>query len=355
MILSSIEKEKNLLVLGFDNGKQATFDFITCKSCGVSNKPIQFKTFLSYLCHVSEELSDQMICKLLLSIKSEYICDALEVLIKIEQWFSCLDVIDFEEGYYGGFANYLSKIQIEKGFIPWLRSNNKKMNWHSHRDYVIWKIAKQLKGNEKQNQNAIRSLTYLSAMDDTELAKLAQTSIFEKLLQSLKTDFKNYNCPNGSELRELKALLLQYPELEQFLDANRGIKYNYKTIKTMQERTRNEKILANESRIYALEDFDCDDEIQIVVPHAMEDFAKEGKQQNNCVGHYYHNSIAQGNDLIYFLRKKDNVNKSFVTCRFNVRLGYSAETRIKNNDSYFNAELFNKIDKEIKRLLQLSE
>ena len=48
------------------------------------------------------------------------------------------------------------------------------------------------------------------------------------------------------------------------------------------------------------------------------DLADEGIQQNNCVGYYYNDSIERGDNCIFFLRKKDKPEKSYITCRYNI-------------------------------------
>ena len=71
----------------------------------------------------------------------------------------------------------------------------------------------------------------------------------------------------------------------------------------------------------------------VVVPQSAEEKADEGKQQNNCVGHYYDDSILANHDLIYFLRKVSNPKKSYMTCRYHIQWEETAEFRLKNNDS----------------------
>jgi hypothetical protein len=90
------------------------------------------------------------------------------------------------------------------------------------------------------------------------------------------------------------------------------------------------------------------------VPSTMDDFTKEGQMQNNCVGSYYHDSIASGDNLIYFIRKKENPNHSYITNRFNISCQRTVETRKINNrdnDDKKALMLIEEIDKKIKELL----
>ena len=50
----------------------------------------------------------------------------------------------------------------------------------------------------------------------------------------------------------------------------------------------------------------------IVFPKSENDFINEGNQQHNCVGSYP-NKVRNGSCIIFFIRFKDNPNKSFIT------------------------------------------
>ena len=94
----------------------------------------------------------------------------------------------------------------------------------------------------------------------------------------------------------------------------------------------------------------ANDKFTIVVPKTMQDFTDEGKMQNNCVGSYYHDSIADHQNLIYFIRKTSNPNKSYITCRYNLHYGKTTEFRTVNNNDVEDEnaiELIDKLDKYI--------
>ena len=79
---------------------------------------------------------------------------------------------------------------------------------------------------------------------------------------------------------------------------------------------------------------------------SAEEKADEGKQQNNCVGHYYDDSILDDRNLIYFLRKVANPKKSYMTCRYQINYSETIEYRLKNNESVYN-------DREVAILRQI--
>jgi hypothetical protein len=54
------------------------------------------------------------------------------------------------------------------------------------------------------------------------------------------------------------------------------------------------------------------DEYTVVFPHSAKSLIEEGMQQHNCVGSYTRH-IINGNCIIFFIRKKDEPDKSFIT------------------------------------------
>ena len=91
------------------------------------------------------------------------------------------------------------------------------------------------------------------------------------------------------------------------------------------------KTAKNQKRIKELETLVYKD-YWFIVPTTLEELVDEGKQQHNCVGSYYNDSMSRGEDFIYFIRKKDEPKKSYITCRFNVERNETKEARYKFND-----------------------
>ena len=142
-----------------------------------------------------------------------------------------------------------------------------------------------------------------------------------------------------------------------YLDGNRDFHYNVCACEKQRDKKRNDKILANEERIYSITEIQHDDFV-IIVPLTMEEFTKEGQMQNNCVGYYYHDKIATGNDLVYFIRKKKSPNRSYITNRYNIGSKKTVETRMINNKDNNDGkalELIEIIDKTITELLKAKD
>lgn len=159
----------------------------------------------------------------------------------------------------------------------------------------------------------------------------------KNLQKSLIANVKNlYVARISSEIDSLFHILKRADEntltqIRDMFDTNRDLGYNNKIIEKFVDSTKNVKIEENLRRLNFINNLEMGDFI-IVVPQTMEDKAKEGQMQNNCVGYYYDDSIKKGNDFIYFIRKKENPNKSYITCRYNVRCDNTVEYRLKNNN-----------------------
>lgn len=158
----------------------------------------------------------------------------------------------------------------------------------------------------------------------------------KNLQKSLIASIKNlYVATIVSEVDDLFRTLNRADEntllqIGSMFDTNRDIGYNNKIIEKFVNKAKNAKIEENLKKLNFINNLEIGDFI-VVVPQTMEDKAKEGQMQNNCVGYYYDNNIREGNDLIYFIRKKENPNKSYITCRYNVRSNNTVEYRLKNN------------------------
>ena len=143
-------------------------------------------------------------------------------------------------------------------------------------------------------------------------------------------------------------------DVTKYFDPNRDIAYNLKNIVTAINKEKEKRIISQEDKIREIEKL-SNPYYTIVVPSCLEDFTKEGKMQNNCVGYYYHDNIERGTDFIYFIRKSETPDQSYITCRFNTSWNETVERRTKNNNSVNDdcaLELIKKIDEKIKELFK---
>jgi len=148
------------------------------------------------------------------------------------------------------------------------------------------------------------------------------------ILNGVLTDYRQ-KCYNLANIywRVVKEMNIPYT-----LDLNRDFDHNYKQLQAIVDKEKNEKLARKLQRLNFINGMTFGEYI-VVVPQSAEEKADEGKQQNNCVGHYYDDSILADHNLIYFLRKVANPKKSYMTCRYHIQYGETVEYRLKNNES----------------------
>jgi len=76
-------------------------------------------------------------------------------------------------------------------------------------------------------------------------------------------------------------------------------------------------------------------EFTIVCPKNTNDFVEEGNRQHNCVASYAH-SVANGDCAIFFVRKKDDVDKNYITAEYRRKSLY--QIKYKNNQTVTSQE-----------------
>lgn len=96
-------------------------------------------------------------------------------------------------------------------------------------------------------------------------------------------------------------------------------------------------------RYLELSKYTYSDEKFIIFPAtSVSDLKDEGRQQGNCVGYLYLDKYIKKETEIYFIRKLDNITKSFITLEF--RNGFVAQKELPNHSRNFNQEQLDFID-----------
>ena len=284
----------------------------------------------------------------------------IDGLIKIDLYYNFFDLV----------PPYISiwdlPDELPKGYIPWLRENNRCVSKNSLEDFNREQRIKSWSKDDQYVYNFLREETYyieqLYVYKTTDEQRKVLTKMFMLSFKKfylnfvdLCNDFCGYIL-HESNLDNERCI----DDWENYIDTNRDISKNMELLFEASNAPRNKKIVEFETLIKPIENLSTD-KLKIIVPTTIEQFSEEGKMQNNCVGSYYHSSIANHCNLIYFIRKADNVDKSYITNRFQVENNYwnsglkTVESRATNNNDYEDEdarELIKKIDIEIKNILE---
>ena len=323
IVINSFKKDKNLLVFSnADNTKTVSYDFNTRK---MSEN--------DYIIHYA----DKKIKELFSMIQHH----------EIKEWlFSYTDLIkDYQDMVSINF-------DCPKGYINFLKEHNLTINQETYIKYIM---ADKLHGNLRAVDMYYKFMHKIMALNNTKFNYFLDNFTFiEKLNKSYIVSAKNFEIYSNI-IRDMKDILDYAYALKDLtiIDTNRGINYNFKLYSMAYGERQNTLLNNNLKRLNFLNGLTFNDYV-VVVPQRLSDLQNEGKQQNNCVGYYYNNSIKRGENLIYFMRKIDNPKKSVVTCRYNIDDNRTVEHKIFNNSWTDNEqeEIISKIDEIIRKNLK---
>lgn len=333
-VITEVAKEKQIITITVDNDKQIIVNLGEQTIRNITKRKVAYIK-LSLVC--GEGMEKYLPFIRIISHPIHW-----ETLDQLETFWNVLDLVD--------------EIPEEnpKGYIKFVKENNKRI---SRRTLTEFKREQRLQGLSELNRVDWELITryvdcfsprieLFSNEDIEKICKIFRNSTKNKRrIFCLHTDMDDlfhqlFNFHNGSYKRT---------EMWKYLDTERDVHYNIKKFDMIQHAERNAKIIANESIITPIAQIETDT-MCVVVPTEIEQFTNEGEQQRNCVGYFYHDSIANDKTFIYFIRLKKNKDKSYVTCRYDRTAHKTIEHRYYGNDWCFNSnvlELIKTIDEMI--------
>lgn len=328
-------------------GRSYKIDFKAGKVYGITGKPIKSSLTISNAIPMGLRIN----CPFCFAIDA-FNYYTSEVSLKhyavIESLLSYPDLIkhfDYSVVQYL-IDNYDGK--LPKGYTTWCKEKDIPICRQSLIDFSIDQTYKMWPQNLKDTCQRLKEGMNLDLVSQTGGDK----ELCVSLIRIINNSLKRYQVTTlNHSIFNIIHLLKARPDLRQYMDDTKSAEVVCQILEEINIRDRNERILANEAKISALNDVLVDDDIIIKVPSSMQDFTDEGEQQHNCVGYGYHNSIANGTDLIYFLRKASEPDRSYVTCRYSQIEKVTVEHRTFCNRGWDNAPLFRKIDMMITELL----
>lgn len=256
--------------------------------------------------------------------------------------------------------NITEKMKIDKKFIDFLRKNQIPL---SEENFKLYDYIKKLEQRGMQKDLIKIFYNMETKMKKYDFYSSARKTYFQlnfenmqKLLKIIKNSFLSYEFYISDNINLFTSYIREYHKYNIFeiLDINRTLSFNIEAIKKYIEDEKNKSLTKNLQEIKELENLFENEKYLIVVPKNVKDLISEGKMQHNCVGHFYNKSIKQGQNLIYFIRKKEDPNHSYITCRFNRSKKATVEFKKICNTSLENKkerEMIKEIDNIINKIL----
>lgn len=259
-----------------------------------------------------------------------YFTEEVLTALKYEWIFNYIDSLTTAHSVACRFSEDTYKT-MPKGFIEAINYNNE--NEHLPFEDLLYNYLVMQKYGKKYYKFA---KALLGRMTHEGLENLIKICPLDKIFQMYCNDALNgifYNIYDlASILRGFEPTIIK--KLNFTFDFNRGLKKNRDNLEILLEENKNKILEKQLQRLNFINGLQIEG-FTIVVPQNQEDKQNEGIMQNNCVGYYYDEHIRRGEDLIYFLRKSDDIGHSYITCRYNVRDRNTVEYRRKNNNSVY--------------------
>lgn len=301
---NTFKKERNILTFGCN--QELTYDFTTGKFSFEINRDCKLTTGNGY----NYLLGETTIIKKML--KYEWLFNYCDSLVTISRIYNCCTEDMYKampKDFIKNFGNEVTVDNLQEAYF-----------YAKYGKY--YKIARTL-------------IEYTCDKDAMEFLfeknggfGIYITLVKNSVLNGVLNDYRQKCC----NLAGMYWIVVKEKNIPYTLDLNRDFDHNYKQLKAIADRERNERMASKLQKLNFINGMTFGEYI-VVVPQNAEEKADEGKQQNNCVGHYYDDSILADHDLIYFLRKVANPQKSYMTCRYHIPWSETSEFRLKNNDS----------------------
>ena len=255
-----------------------------------------------------------------------------DMMLKLEKFLSYGDLIE---------TSYINDLpdDMPKGYTKWLKENGKMISKRTLKEFKEYESAKSWTADQRQIYEIVKP--YINYNYQQFVCEMTAEQRIP-LLKVIKTSMKQFYFNFTAELHDFLCYLYDSDcyrtekarpdDWYKYLNTERDILWNKECLRNISNKERNEKITEWQKLFKSIEQIE-NDNYTIVVPTEMYEFTTEGRQQNNCVSYYYHNSMSAHHDIIYFIRRKTNVKHSYITCRFSLGSNCTAEKRIVNNDS----------------------
>ena len=224
---------------------------------------------------------------------------------------------------------------IQEGFVDFCLKNDIEVNINS---YNSFQLSKKIKDYPEDVR--LLAAQFDKMIDNSELPKEYIIKILRCYKNSL-LKYGEYAFDGCYKLSNTLNGVAEYPELIKLIDNQssfalvaKAVSKNYRLLKDKEQQ---EQIEKSQKRIKELETLTYKDYC-FIVPTTLKELIDEGEQQHNCVGSYYNDSMSEGNVFIYFIRKKNELEKSYITCCFSIEANQTVEAKYRFNDEVYKEE-----------------
>lgn len=204
-----------------------------------------------------------------------------------------------------------------KGYIPWVKDNNKKISEVSLNNFKEEQLAKTFSNLQRETIALLEPVwhEYYAVRRLTDRIKHNSKDQSHKLCKILKTSMKSFSWYMARDLSHFLDACDRCNNWADIVNTDRDFTFNKALIEQYLNRHKNELIRIFEEKGKAITELTYGG-LGVVIPLSIEDMIDEGNQQHNCVGRFYPDRVQAGYSYIYFIRPLDNMKKSYITCEY---------------------------------------
>lgn len=347
-MIHSVTKDKNFLMFNIGGNRAYKFDINTGIWYGLKGKQLAGSAFaglVNYLECYGDMRDSHNVLFLLRCIRLHPVGYGIHHTVKMNEYAQFADYFKIADrldsiGYKKKWTQEYSLDNLKKmstyfkPFAKWLKDNAEKnfMDFLKEREYEEWVTKHHLIPNNhgltetlikhlwnsryRFKDDEIDYVVYYAThglTDWYDIEQVTLTSRFGGAYRSSQWD--NMFSKIASYLKLCEDMGVK-PEKENMLQLYVNLRRTYMTNRKQFDA----QALKRWYDKFPMLQFE-DDNYTVMIPKTREDFVNEANAQNNCVYSYYFEPVTKGDTLVVFIRKKDNPNKSYITCEVNPNSG----------------------------------
>ena len=338
--MSTITKERNLINICIEDGKKPyIIDISDGKLYGLRGNPIK-KAPVTVLNAIKAHSNQSNVTKLLYAID----CHESKFAEKLPNYsyylglWDKLDSVNYHHPDHYTMTNETVMTTVDKNFkkfVKFIKENPDGTIQTFYNELIKqnWLAKYNIEIDEHFTENMYFVLSRSNFTEEQTRYAIYQ---FRKGLY----DFLDYNYSNNSisllanYFRYCDLLEMEY-EKTDFIRAYNNAKKNYEFRKTEIDNARLRKVQLNKEKAL----YFSHGNLETIIPTTTEEFFEEAEMQSNCVARLYLPKVLDEVTNIVFIRKKDDMEHSYITCE--VRNGRIYQYLGRHNKGMYDEESTN--------------
>lgn len=207
--------------------------------------------------------------------------------------------------------------ECPKGYIPWVKDNNRGISKASLTDFKEEQLAKGFSTLQREALEILEPVwrKYYAVRRLSDRIKHNSKEQAHKLCKILKVSMKSFSWSTVTDLERFLQICDRCDNWADIVNTDRDFAFNKVLIEQYLNRHKDELIRIFEEKGKAITELTYGG-LGVVIPLSIADMIDEGNQQHNCVGRFYPDRVQAGDSFIYFIRSLDDMTKSYITCEF---------------------------------------